>query len=256
MNSLLEHKHRKSQEMQANQGFRQAFIVSCQPSKTSGPDETAFNNPAFWQQHEAFLGFWQFDHNQFDAMLSRILSRSVTSVPLVNKGDLNRIAGGFLNLLGQFSHLISLLFIGWGDVQSQQMAQGINGHMHFAAFFTLMTIVAGPLTTFRTRFQGPTIENRRRGLSFAACGQSQQYTQIMDHSFKYSRRQPPLRLLIDGIPGRQIVGHHPPRGTGSHQPTQAIKDFSQLVLSLGRIFAYQNQIGRGKGPFIIIYIAE
>jgi len=81
-------------------------------------------------------------------MLSGILSGSLPGVALIHKGDFDRIARGFLDLLSQFGNLGSLLFVGRGDMQSQQVAQGINCQMHFAALFTFMTIVAGSLTAF------------------------------------------------------------------------------------------------------------
>lgn len=96
MNSLLEHQHSKSQEMQADQGFWQTLIVAGQPSKPSGPGETALNDPAFWQQNKAFLGFWQLDHDQFDPVLGGLLSRSVAGVTLIYKGDFDRIPGALM----------------------------------------------------------------------------------------------------------------------------------------------------------------
>src|SRR5258708_5899212 len=45
----------KSQEMQANQGFWQAFVISRQPAKTRCPTKTALDYPAAGQQDKAFL---------------------------------------------------------------------------------------------------------------------------------------------------------------------------------------------------------
>ena len=154
MNGSFKHEHRKSQKMQAGQGFRQPFIVPRQPPKTSHPSEAAFNNPALWQQHKTFLGFGQFDHNQFKPMLSRSLSWLLAGVALVNKGHLDRITGGSLDVLGQVADLSSLLFVGRRDLQGQQVSQGINRLMDFAALFAFMTIITSPLTAFRARLQG------------------------------------------------------------------------------------------------------
>jgi hypothetical protein len=34
-----------------------------------------------------------------------------------------------------------------------------------------------------------------------------------------------LRLLIDDVPGRQIMGHQAPLRSGSHDPAQAVENF-------------------------------
>jgi hypothetical protein len=53
---------------------------------------------------------------------------------------------------------------------------------------------------------------------------------------------PPLRLLVDGFPRWQVVGHVSPWGAGAQHPPQPIEDLSEIVLALKRVFAYQRQI--------------
>ena len=47
-----------------------------------------------------------------------------------------------------------------------------------------------------------------------------QYAQIVDHLLEDARSYPPLRLLVDGLPWRKVVGHVAPRRTGAHDPPQ------------------------------------
>lgn len=253
MNGLFEHDHRKSQEMQPSQGFWQTFIVPRQPTKTGRPGKAAFDHPAFGQQDETFLGLGQLDDDQLDAILSRLLSSRVAGVAF-DKGDFDRITRHFLDLLGQFANLSAFLFIGRGNIQRQQMAQSIHGDMSFAALFAFMPIVAGPLTAFWGRLQRSAIENRRRRLFASTRGQAQQGPQIVDHRFEHASTNPTLGLLIDRVPRRQVVRHHPPGCPSADQPAQAIEHFAQLVVSLGRIFAHQGQVGGREGPFIISYV--
>jgi hypothetical protein len=44
------HQDGKSQEMQANQGFRQVFVIPRQPAKTRCPTKTPLDYPAAGQQ--------------------------------------------------------------------------------------------------------------------------------------------------------------------------------------------------------------
>ncbi len=53
--------------MQPRQGFRQAFVVACQPTKSCSPRKAALHYPASGQQHEPSLGIGQLDHLQLDA---------------------------------------------------------------------------------------------------------------------------------------------------------------------------------------------
>lgn len=78
--------------MQSSQGFRQAFIITCQSPKTRCPSKVTLDHPATRQK--------------------------------------NKLDG-----LSQLPDLGAVLLIGGSDMQGQQMPQGINGQMHFAAPF-------------------------------------------------------------------------------------------------------------------------
>jgi hypothetical protein len=45
-----------------------------------------------------------------------------------------------------------------------------------------------------------------RGLRLAAGGQPQQPAQVVGHRLEDPGGQPPLRLVVDGLPGREVVG--------------------------------------------------
>jgi hypothetical protein len=64
---ILEHKHRKSKEMEAGDSFGKTFIITSQAAKTCHPSERTFNDPAAWQQDEALFRLWQFDDFQVDS---------------------------------------------------------------------------------------------------------------------------------------------------------------------------------------------
>ena len=92
-------------------------------------------------------------------------------------------------------------------------------------------------------------------LSVAALSFSQQPPQIVNEDGKAVCGQPPLGLLIDDVPGRQIIGHHAPGGAGSHNPAQAVEDFAEAVGALSGVFGQQDQVRHDKGPFFVTDIA-
>src|SRR5512141_139030 len=98
--------------------------------------------------------------------------------------------------------------------------------MDLAAFLPFMPIVASSLATFRSGLDCATIKNCCRRLFLLAFGQADQSSQILDHIFKYASRNPTLGLLVHGKPGWQIIGHHPPLGSRSHNPSQTVEDGS------------------------------
>ena len=99
--------------------------------------------------------------------------RDVAGIALVHKGDFDRLAGHLLHSTRQLAHLRAILFIGGRDQQGQQVAQRIDGRMHFAAFAPLGSIIAGMTAAFGRRVQSATIKDGRRGLSSAPFGFAQ-----------------------------------------------------------------------------------
>ncbi len=54
--------------MQPGERLRQALVIAGQAPETSHPVEAPFDDPAAWQQHEAFLSRRQLDHFQLDVV--------------------------------------------------------------------------------------------------------------------------------------------------------------------------------------------
>ena len=215
-----------------------------------------FNHPAPRPEHKAFLGLGQLDHFQPDAVFGRGSFGLVTGVALVHEGDFDRLAGGVLHLLGQLLDLGAILFVSGRHQQRQEVSQSIHRQMDFAALLTLGPVVARPRAAFRAGLQRATVENGRRRLRVAVLSQPQQRAQVMHQGLKHARLQPAVGLLIHYVPRRQVVRHQPPTRPGAHQPAQAIEDFTQTVLALGRRFAHQGQIWGDKRPLVVTDIAR
>ena len=94
------------------------------------------------------------------------------------------------------------------------------------------------------------------GMRSRWAASAQQGTQIFRHVFKTTRAQPALRLLLHGVPRRQIVGHHPPRTTRAHKPPQPVEEFAQGMFALRRVFFHQRQIRRAERPLFVAHITR
>jgi hypothetical protein len=54
----------------------------------------------------------------------------------------------------------------------------------------------------------------------------------MDDGRETARRKPALALLVDGVPGWQIVRHIPPGCACGYQPAQGIEELAQRIVAL------------------------
>jgi hypothetical protein len=120
-----------------------------------------------------------------------------------------RLPCHLLHGLRQCADLGAVLLIGGSDQERQQMAQGIHRHRHLTTFAPPGSIIASMLPTFGGRLQRPTSKDRRRGLPVSALRFMQQQSEIAHQRLEATRGPPPLRLLRDNVPGRQVIGHHP-----------------------------------------------
>ena len=183
--------------------------------------------------------------------MSRFYVLLLARVALIHKGYFYRRSRCFLSLLGQESDLSAILFVCWRHLQRQQMPQGIDSQMHLAAFAPFGFIETRSMPTFRNRLQVAAVQDDGRRLFLPSLSQPQHCSQVIDDRLEHLSLELVLGLLIDRCPRRQVMEHHPPQGSCPHNPTQAIEHFSQVVLSLGRFFGPQCQIGSHQGPFFI-----
>ena len=140
-------------------------------------------------------------------------------------------------------------------MQGQQMPQRIDRRMNLRALAPLGPVVAGARSRFRRRLQRAAIENHRRRLRLASGKLAQQHAQILHHGFETARPNPTLRLLVDHVPRRQIVGHVAPLATGAHHVAKAVEHSSQRIVPLLRVLLAQCQVRCYKRPLLVRHIA-
>ena len=109
--------------MQSCERGGQSFKVSGQPAKTGAPGKGAFDHPAPWEKDKALPGCFEFDHDQANSALGRLVCGVWPGVALVGKGQFYFLTRGLLEVFQQIGDLHALLRAGGGHFQSEQMAQ-------------------------------------------------------------------------------------------------------------------------------------
>ena len=104
--------------MKSCEGGRQSFIVSGQSAETGAPGKGAFDHPAPWQKDKALLGFFEFDYDQANSSLGRLVCGVFPGVALIGKGHFYFLARRLLDVFDQSGDLRALLLVGGGHFQS------------------------------------------------------------------------------------------------------------------------------------------
>jgi hypothetical protein len=90
-----------------------------------------------------------------------VLGGLIASIALIHKCDVARSACHVLPLGRQLSDLSPILGVGGGDMQGEQMVQGIDGHMYLAAPFTFSPVIPRTGAALRCRLQRPALQDGR-----------------------------------------------------------------------------------------------
>ena len=165
-------------------------------------------------------------------MRLRRLSGCVSGIALIRISQLHAIARNLLHRLRELLDLRPILFIGRGDMQRQQVTQGVDCRVHFGALAPLGAVVARPRARLRRGLYRAAVDYHGTGLSLASCVFAQQQPQIVHHRLEAAGAKPSLHLLIHRRPWRKVVRHHAPVRTAAHQPAQGIEHRTQIVVSL------------------------
>src|SRR4051794_8920685 len=89
MDELMEHQAGERQEVQARQHRGQTLVVTGAAAETTEPGETALNDPAAWQEHEAAFGLGEPDDLELDALCCCRCLRFGVGVAFVDVGQLS-----------------------------------------------------------------------------------------------------------------------------------------------------------------------
>ena len=89
------------------------------------------------------------------------------------------------------------------------------------------------------------------GFEVLSFGKPQKYAQIGDHLLEHTRLEPSLRLLVDGFPRRQVVGHVSPRRAGAYDPPQPVQDLAKIVLALRGVLSDEREVWGHERPLFV-----
>jgi hypothetical protein len=99
------------------------------------------------------------------------------------------------------------------------------------------------------------VKDRGRRLGVPADGEAEKGTEIMDDGLETADRGPASALLVNHLPGREVLGQVAPRRTGACDPVQAVEDIAEVRYPLAGVLGKQTKIGDQEGPFGIRNIA-
>ncbi len=70
------------------------------------------------------------------------------------------------------------------------------------------------------------------GRGLTACGKAEDRAQVAGQGLEHANGQSALSLLVDCCPGRQVVGHGPPRDAVADDIAQAVEQLAERVQAL------------------------
>jgi hypothetical protein len=173
-----------------------------------------------------------FHHCEIDSLLFGVLSCVFAGVALVDVRDLNRAAGDFLHFLGQLGNLRSFLLIRGGDLQGEQVSQGVHRRMHLRSLLFLGPVVARSVATFGGRLKRASVKDRSRRLGISLIQKPNDSPQVVRYLLENTRLHPAASLLIYRGPRRKIVRQESPLAAGPDHVAYCVEKIAQGILAL------------------------
>ena len=185
-----------------------SFVVFDEPSEAARPGEGSLDEARLGSRtNRARLR--QLDDFEGNSVLGGRRRWLLARVSLVDEGDLDAFARLGLNGLGDPADL-GAVGVGGCDMQSQKMAERIDGQMQLRPLLAFGSVISRASAALGGRAQGAAVDDGGGRLLGPARGEAQDDAQILGQRLEAARAQPSPRLLVDNLPGRQIVGHPPP----------------------------------------------
>ena len=174
---------------------------------------------------------------------------------MVDERQRDRVPRRLLDRLGQNADLNPVLLVGRRDMQRQQMAERVDRHVDPRALLPLVTVISGPGAALDSGLDRAAVECHGRRLGAAAVGEPEDGAEVVDDGLEAVGGQPSAALLIDGLPGWEVLGEIAPGRTGTDDVSQAVEDIAERMLALAGILGKQAQIGDDELPLGIRDVA-
>ena len=98
------------------------------------------------------------------------------------------------------------------------------------------------------RLHRAAVEDRGGGLGVTPGGEAEHGAEVVDDRLEASGGEPAPGLLVDHLPGREVLGEVAPRGSGPHRPAQGVEDVAEVMDPLAGILRQQTEIGQDEFP--------
>lgn len=145
--------------MEVCEGLGASFVVFDEPSEAGRPGEGSLDDPSSWQQNESALGLRQLDDFEGNSVLGGRRRWLLARVSLVDEGDLDAFARLGLNGLGDPADLGAIVGVGGCDMQSQKMAERIDGQMQLRPLLAFGSVISRASAALGGRAQGAAVDD-------------------------------------------------------------------------------------------------
>jgi hypothetical protein len=71
----------------------------------------------------------------------------------------------------------------------------------------------------------------------------------VDDRLEAAGGRPAAGLLVDGLPGREVLGKIPPGRAAADDPSEGIEDVAEAVLTLAGVLGQEAEVGQDELPF-------
>jgi hypothetical protein len=182
------------------------------PAVPGDPGQRALDDPAAGQHLERVQVIRPFHDLQRQLRLELGLGPGdeLAGVSAVGPGELD-LGECLPQVPQQGPGTVAVLDPGCGDQHGQQQPDRVYGHVPLAAVDLLARVVApAGAGDFLGGLDRLGVDDRRRGLGLAACGDAALAAQLMVYRLGRTGLLPAVGHVVDGAPVRQVRGHRAP----------------------------------------------
>ena len=86
-------------------------------------------------------------------------------------------------------------------------------------------------------------------LGLPAGGEAEDGAEVVDDRLEAAGGEPAAGLLVDHLPGGEVLGQVAPRGAGADEPAQGVEDVAEVVDPLAGVLGQEAEIGDDELPF-------
>lgn len=173
---------------------------------------------------------------------------SLAGIALIDAGQCDGVVDDYLYDTRKPVHLAAILGTGGREVERQQMAQCVDGHVDLGALLGFPTVITSPLAAFGSRTQRPATIIAAIGLALRPAANRSTARESSTSALKHPAASEPCVCWYTPAPGRQVAGHPPPGRTSLHDMAPFVEHLAQAMLLPAGILVLQQKVWRDQQP--------